>query len=180
MTVTGRHPLEDWSRISRAVPWLLLALCAWCFPFLALVPGEMINEMFHVVTPDDPSFRFWTQIWATGAAVLAITLTLVQSYGVMEKVQTTVIGLLLLSIGVACLASNPQWRSVIEGLFVPKAPTYPAWLLNKYTGAFSNRTPWVEITAIIGFIGGETYDYLGYVGCLREKSWGAIYGAYEI
>jgi Mn2+/Fe2+ NRAMP family transporter len=62
MTLTGRHPLEDWSRISRAVPWLLLALCTWCFPFLALVLGEMINEMFHVVTPDGPGFRFWTQI----------------------------------------------------------------------------------------------------------------------
>jgi Mn2+/Fe2+ NRAMP family transporter len=138
------------------------------------VLGEIVNEMFHVAAPQDQNFRLWTRIWATAAAILAITLTLIQGYGLMEKVQTTVIGLLLLSIGAACLASNPEWLAVVEGLFVPVAPQYGSWLIEKYPDAFANRTPWVEITAIIGFIGGGTYDYLGYVSCLREKSWGAI------
>ncbi len=106
--------------------------------------------------------------------MLAITLTLIQGYGVMEKVQTTVIGLLLLSIGAACLASKPEWLAVIEGMFTPTVPQYGSWLQQKYPEAFANRTAWVEVTAIIGFIGGGTYDYLGYIGCLREKSWGAI------
>ena len=178
ITLTGRHPLEDWARITRVIPWFLLILCLWCFPFLlsflALVLGEIINEMFHIAAPTDLNFRLWTRIWATAAALLAITLTLIQGYGVMEKVQTTVIGLLLLSIGAACLASNPDWLTVVESLFVPTAPQYGSWLIEKYPDAFANRTPWVEITAIIGFIGGGTYDYLGYVSCLREKSWGAI------
>mgnify|MGYP007096626210 CR=1 FL=1 len=178
ITLTGRHPLEDWARMSRAIPWMLLALCLWCFPFLlsflSLVLGEIINEMFHLAAPEDPAFRFWTRVWATAAAALAITLTLIQGYGLMEKVQTTVIGLLLLSIGAACLASSPEWLSVIEGMFVPTAPAYPPWLLEKYADKFADRSPWIEITAIIGFIGGGTYDYLGYVSCLREKSWGAI------
>ena len=178
MTLTGRHPLEDWGRITRWIPWLLLGLSLWCFPFLlsflSLVLGEIINEMFHVAAPDDPNFRHWTRIWATGATVLAITLTLIQGYGVMEKVQTAVIGLLLLSIGAACLASNPEWLAVIEGLFVPVSPRYEPWLIEKYPDKFAGRTAWVEITTIIGFVGGGTYDYLGYIGCLREKSWGAI------
>ncbi|MEZ6060606.1 MAG: Nramp family divalent metal transporter [Planctomycetaceae bacterium] len=178
ITLTGRHPMEDWARATRAVPWFLLVLCAWCFPFLlaflTLVLGEIINEMFHVAAPDDPGFRTWTRIWATASAVVAIILTLIQGYGVMEKVQTAVIGLLLICIGAACIASNPDWLAAIEGLFVPAAPSYASWLLEKYPDEFSNRTAWVETTAIIGFIGGGTYDYLGYVGCLREKSWGAI------
>jgi len=178
ITLTGRHPLEDWARISRWIPWLLIVLCLWCFPFLlsflALVLGEIINEMFHIATPDDPQFRFWTRVWATGAALLAITLTLIQGYGMMEKIQTTVIGLLLLSIGVATVIAKPDWLAALEGTLVPTTPTYTPWLLEKYGDTFAERTPWVEITAIIGFIGGGTYDYLGYIGCLREKSWGAV------
>ncbi len=178
ITLTGRHPMEDWSLATRAVPWFLLILCLWCFPFLlaflALVLGEIVNEMFHVATPDDAGFRTWTRIWATGAAVLAIVLTLIQGYGVMEKVQTAVVGILLLSIGAACIASNPDWLAAAEGLFIPSSPQYASWLLEKYPQEFSNRTPWVEVAAIIGFIGGGAYDYLGYVGCLREKTWGAI------
>jgi len=181
MTLTGRHPLEDWAginRITRVIPWLLLGLCLWCFPFLlsflALVLGEIMNEMFHIATPGDPSFLFWARVWATGAAVLAITLTVVQGYGAMEKVQTTVVGLLLMSIGSACLISRPDWMAALEGMFIPKTPAYSPWLLEKYSDKFADRTPWVEIMAIVGFIGGGTYDYLGYVGCLREKTWGAI------
>ncbi|MCH2213501.1 MAG: Nramp family divalent metal transporter [Fuerstiella sp.] len=178
ITLTGRHPLEDWARMTLWIPLLLLGMSLWCFPFLlsflSLVLGEIINEMFHVATPNDPDFRLWTRIWATGATVLAIALTLIQGYSLMEKVQTAVIGLLLLSIGAACLASNPDLLAVIQGLFVPVSPQYQPWLIEKYPEAFRDRTPWVEITTILGFVGGGTYDYLGYVSCLREKSWGAI------
>ena len=33
---------------------------------------------------------------------------------------------------------------------------------------------WVKVGVCLGAIGGGTYDYIGYVGCLREKKWGAI------
>lgn len=180
-TLTGQHPLEHWARFPGPPKWIpaaLTLLCLWCFPFLlaflTLVLGEIINEMFHVAAPGDPEFRLWTRIWATLGAVIAISLTLAQSYGVLEKVQTTVIGLLLASIGAACLASNPDWIAALTSLFTPSVPSYQPWVVQDYAESFANRTPWVEVTAIVGFIGGGTYDYLGYVGCLREKGWGGI------
>ncbi len=177
-TLTGHHPLEDWSRHAPCVPWFMLFLCLWCFPFLlaflTLVLGEIVNEMFYIASPDERGFWMWTRIWATAAAVVAIGLTWIQGYGVIEKVQTVVIGLLLVSIGAAAVAANPDWAQIVTGLFVPVSPEYEPWITEKYPESFANRTAWVEITAIIGFIGGGTYDYLGYIGCLREKTWGAI------
>jgi len=183
MTLTGEHPMEHWAKFPGPPKWIpivMVMLCLWCFPtllaFLCLVMGEIINDMFHVVGPDAaPEVRlFWTRIWATLGALVAITLTLLQSYGFIEKIQTAVVGLLLVSIGAACLASNPDWLQALIGTLVPRMPRYEPWVLEKYGDAFADRPPWVEITAIVGFIGGGSYDYLGYIGCLREKSWGAI------
>lgn len=179
ITLTGRHPIEDWARISKSIPWFLLILCAWCFPFLlsflGLALGQIVNDMFGLadIDSDPEKFRQYSRYWATLATLVAAGLTLIQAYGVMEKVQTFVIGLLLLCIGIATFAVNPEWLSVLEGLFVPSTPKYPDWMLARYQQAVKDSA-WVEITAIIGFIGGGTYDYLGYIGCLREKNWGAI------
>lgn len=182
MTLTGHHPLEHWAHFPgppKWIPIMMLVLSLWCFPpllaFLTLILGEIVNEMFHVVAPDQKDlFWFWARLWATIASIVAITLTLLQSYRVIETMQTVVVGLLLASIGAACIASNPDWIEALIGTFIPTVPEYPPWVLEKYTAAFTNRTAWIEAIAMVGFIGGGTYDYLGYVGCLREKAWGAI------
>jgi len=83
---------------------------------------------------------------------------------------------------VAVVASKPDWLAALVGMITPSVPRYDDWLLSKYP-AFAQRAPWVEVVAAVGALGGGTYDYLGYVGCLREKAWGAIgrgHGAYEI
>ena len=56
--------------------------------------------------------------------------------------------------------------------FVPRAPHYPDWV-----HAFEDivkDSEWAFVCICLGAVGGGTYDYLGYLGCYREKTWGAL------
>lgn len=109
--------------------------------------------------------------WATLAIATAVTLTCLQTYQLLERAQLAIVGVLLASLIVACLASSPDWSAVLAG-FVPRTPHYPQWAY-----AFEDvvkDSEWVFVSICLGAIGGGTYDYLGYLGCYREKSWGAI------
>jgi hypothetical protein len=37
----------------------------------------------------------------------------------------------------------------------------------------ASRTVWLEVAVLLGAVGGGVQDYTGYVGMMREKSWGA-------
>lgn len=181
ITLTGEHPLTHWGLLPGPRNWapmIIGALSILCFPFflgaLPLVLGELVNEATGVATAGDEEFAFWARTWATIATLIAILLTALQGYGLLERVQTAIVGLLLVSLMAACIAAQPAWLDVVQGALIPRIPEYDAWLLEKYSEQFSGRTPWVETIVYLGVIGGGTYDYLGYIGCLREKRWGAI------
>lgn len=181
ITLTGEHPMTHWGLLPGPRNWVpatigLLSLI--CFPFflgaLPLVLGELINEMFYVASPEDELFSVYARVWGTVAALVAIFLTWRQSYGLLETVQVFLVGMLLISMMAACVASNPDWFSAFIGSVFPVVPQYQDWVLQKYPDNFKDRTPWIEVITYLGALGGGTYDYIGYVGCLREKSWGAI------
>jgi hypothetical protein len=52
-------------------------------------------------------------------------------------------------------------------------PAYDGWVVAQYPD-IARRPPWVEIMTFVGAVGGGTYDYLGYLGMLREKAWGML------
>ena len=54
------------------------------------------------------------RVWGTAFAILAIAITMVQSYGALEKVQTLVVSVLLLSILTAAAAARSRtgWPSL--------------------------------------------------------------------
>jgi hypothetical protein len=54
----------------------------------------------------------------------------------------------------------------------PVWPAYPAWVVSAYP-EMAARPPLLEICVLLGTVGGGVQDYLGYVGCMREKEWGA-------
>jgi Mn2+/Fe2+ NRAMP family transporter len=98
---------------------------------------------------------------------------MIQSYGSLEKFQTIVVSVLLLSILTAAAASQPDWLAVLMGTIVPKIPAYEPWLVSKYP-AVAARSAIVEMGVYLGAIGGGTQDYFGYIGMLREKAWGLM------
>jgi hypothetical protein len=178
MTLTGVHPMTHWGYIpgpKNWVPWFFAILSIACFPFwlsgLPLMIGKTLNWIFGI-SAEDPNFLMYARFWGTGTVLVAITLTWLQTYGVLEKVQTVIVGLLLLSMLAACFASRPDWMAVVAGM-VPNLPDYAPWIGEKYPKIAATPV-WAEVGLYLGAIGGGTYDYLGYIGCLREKKWGLI------
>ena len=159
------------------MPIVIGVLSLLCFPFwLAGLPrifGEIINWVFSLGTESDAHFVLLARIWGSVSIVVAVTLTCLQTYDILEKAQTAIVALLLLSLAAATLASRPDWLEALFGTFLPIVPDYEPWIRTKFS-KIAERPPWVEITVYLGAIGGGTYDYIGYIGCLREKAWGAI------
>jgi hypothetical protein len=91
----------------------------------------------------------------------------------LERFQTVTIGVLLGCTFVAVGAARPDWLATLQGMIIPTLPKYEDWVIDSYP-AIAGRPTWVEIATYLGAIGGGTYDYVGYIGFLREKAWGAI------
>jgi hypothetical protein len=69
---------------------------------------------------------------------------------------------------------GPNLLAIVSGLLVPRVPDFPDWLLSspEYTREFQGRSPWLEVSLYLTAVGGGAYDYIGYIGMLREKGWG--------
>ena len=113
------------------------------------------------------------RFWGTAFVMVAVTLTMIQSYGALERTQTIIVGILLICILLATFAAKPDWLAALWGMLVPSLPVYPAWVFSKYP-AVGVRSPWIELGTYLGAIGGGTQDYFGYIGMLREKAWGLM------
>jgi len=188
ITLTGQHPLASWNNVAGLRGWFPLfvaALSVLCCPFwlggLPKMLGSLVNWMVGI--PDgeglaDSSVRehydLMVKVWGTGFVMVAITLTLLQTYALLERVQGIIVGLLLVSILAAAVAANPDLLAILLGSVVPTVPAYPSWALEKYPGDFGTRHMLVELTIYVGALGGGTQDYIGYVGILREKGWGMM------
>ncbi|MEE3180370.1 MAG: hypothetical protein VX288_00545, partial [Planctomycetota bacterium] len=114
ITLTGEHPLRSWNRLPLLrgwFPWMIAGISILCFPlWLGGLPpmlGQLVNWIVGI--PDgtgiadpkeavvaDVAFQFWVKIWGTAFVLVAVSITLLQSYKLLEKVQTLLVGLLLL------------------------------------------------------------------------------------
>ena len=54
-----------------------------------------------------------------------MTLTMVQSYGALERMQTVIVGILLATILLAMLVSQPDWLAALYGSVVPSIHALP-------------------------------------------------------
>lgn len=183
MVLSGQHPMTHWARLpgpSGWVPGLIGALSLVCFPFflagLPLMIGKTINWMLGW-EGSDVQLLFYARNWGTLCIVVAATLTWIQSYGVLERVQTVVVGILLFSVLAAFFASGPDWVQAIAGTFWPGVPDHPEWMIASADPDIQQivrQSTWAWVGLFLGAIGGGTYDYIGYLGCFRERRWGAI------
>ncbi len=171
ITLTGEHPMDRWAHFPGPKGWfpfLIGALSIACFPFwLSFLPsllGTLTNWMFGFGDH---------RVWGTFFIALAIALTIMGGYDVLEKAQTIIVALLIISILFSVFYFQPDWLAVLKGSFIPSLPDYAPWIFQKYPEVAS-RPVWVEAIVYVGAIGGGTYDYIGYVGLLREKDWGVL------
>ena len=171
ITLTGQHPMDTWAHFPGPrgwFPFLMAFLSIACFPFwLAFLP-TLLGTLCNWITGFGDHHA-----WATFWIVLFVILTYVGKYSILERVQLTVITLMLVAILFSVFYFKPDWVAVLFGTFIPRVPEYAPWIIEKYPGVAA-RPPWVEAVTYIGAIGGGTYDYIGYVGLLREKDWGML------
>ena len=178
LVVTGYHPMESWAYLPGPRSWcplLIGILSLACFPFWLSGLPKMLGQITNWITGLQKYEGAQTieRTWATFYIAVAVTVTLLQTYGFLEKAQTVILVILLVSILAAVFASKPDWLAALVGAVKPTIPRYPAWVEHAYPKVAA-RPPWVEIGTYMGALGGGTYDYLGYVGMLREKGWGML------
>ncbi len=186
ITLTGEHPLVAWAKLPGPPMWfpLLIAL-----PAVVLMPvafsaiPEMLAGFVHRVlgmamqgsaVGPYAHMEFWVNVWAAAVLVMCLTMALGSSYVVLERVSIVVLGAIVLGVGISVIVIGPQLAELLSGLFLPRRPVYPDWLLQnpRYAAEFQSRSPWLEVSIYLGAVGGGAYDYIGYVGMLREKKWG--------
>ncbi len=171
MTLTGEHPMERWAYLPGPRAWfpLLIAVPSLiCFPFIVSGLATLLGILTKwIVGFGDP--YYWGLIFIAGT----VAITLLQTYSVLEKVQTALVLLLVVCIIIATLSVKPDWPAVVVGVFLPQLKPYEPWLIEQFPHVAA-RPPWVEAVTYMGAIGGGTYDYIGYLGLLREKNWGML------
>ena len=176
-TLTGEHPIERWKYLPGPqgwAVWLLTGITLLCFPlWLSGLPKMLGGLTVWIFDLGEAGFWGDARIWGTGFVVAAITLTLVQTYAALERMQTIIVALLLIGILVAALVLQPDWLAILLGTLVPSMPTFEPWVAARYP-AIAARSTWVEMGTYLGAIGGGTQDYFGYIGMLKEKSWGLL------
>ncbi len=178
ITLTGEHPIESWRYLPGPQGWavvLLSAMTILCFPLWLSGLPKMLGGLVVWIGGLEGGTDLWSdgRVWGTLFAAAAILLTLVQSYGALERTQTVIVGVLLLFILLATFACRPDWLAALQGSLVPSLPAYQPWVSAKYP-AIAGRSPWLELGTYLGAIGGGTQDYFGYIGMLREKGWGLL------
>ena len=177
MTLTGEHPIERWKHLpgpqSWAV-WVLSVLTILCFPlWLSGLPKMLGGLSVWIAGLEGVPIWGDARVWGTAFVIAAVTLTMVQSYGALERMQTVIVGIMLATILMATLVSQPDWLAALYGSVVPSIPQYQPWIVSKYP-LVAARSTWVELGTYLGAIGGGTQDYFGYIGMLREKAWGLL------
>ncbi len=178
LVVTGYHPMESWAHLPGPRSWcpiLIGILSVVCFPFwlsgLPKMLGQIVNWISGLQKHENTETL--ERLWATFFIGVAVTITLLQTYRFLEKAETVVLVILLISVLAAVFACRPDWLAALTGAVKPAIPEYQAWVKDSYPNV-AQRAPWVEVITYMGALGGGTYDYLGYVGMLREKGWGML------
>ena len=175
ITLTGEHPLERWKYLPGPrgwVVWVFAAITVLCFPlWLSGLPKMLGGLAVWVLGLEDVGFWNDPRVWGTIFVVVAVTLTMIQSYAALERTQTILVAFFLACILAAAVVIRPDWLAVLMGAVVPHLPVYEPWVHLKYPGV-ALRSPWIEVGTYLGAIGGGTQDYFGYIGILREKRWG--------
>lgn len=170
MVVTGEHPMTRWATIFPGPKgWFPLVFGATS---IAVVPSWVSGLGLGIGDLIAESTFGTGAAWATFLIVLSLVLAWVGGYDRLEKAQTVIVGFMLLAVAVSVVVLRPDWLGALAGL-VPTIPEYAGWLEADYP-EIAARSPWLEVGAYLGAIGGGTYDYIAYTGLLREKKWGMV------
>ena len=184
ITLTGEHPLVGWARprwlpvlpLLIAVPAVLLMPLA--FSAIPEILGGFIGQLsgWQFASPslwwEDEEFQI--NVWTTLVMAVCLALAMASSYKLLERVSALVLGAIIVCVTIAVVRLGPNLIELLGGLLVPRVDPFPQWLLSDvdYADEFRGRSPWLEVSLYLSAVGGGAFDYIGYIGMLREKRWG--------
>lgn len=174
LVLAGEHPMAAWARFPGPrgwVPGLIAAVAVISFPLWIAALSDAVGSICIWVTGIGAGHWWGRPFWGSAVILATMALTLVQTYDVLERVSFAFLALKILFVLAACLVVRPDWLAALLGL-LPRLPEYPAWAVATYP-ELATRPPILEIATLLGTVGGGVQDYIGYVGCVREKRWGA-------
>ena len=185
ITLCGEHPIVGWTKMPGPPLWfpLLIAVPAVllmpvAFSAIPEILGGFIHRLSGVSERESAigawnPLEFWINTWSSIVLCVCVTLAVVSSYDLLERVSLIVLGVMVTCIVAAVAVLGPDLRDLLGGLFVPHVGDFPEFLQRpEYAKEFHNRSPWLEVALYLSAVGGGAYDYIGYVGMLREKRWG--------
>lgn len=175
LVLTGEHPVRAWSRIPGPRAWVakLIGVVSFAaFPLWVAALSDALGSLCIWITGVGEGASWGRPLWGAAVILTATTLSFIQTYGVVERISTLILTLKIGLILVAVVVVKPDWAAALWGGIAPRIPDYPPWVLAGYPD-FAGRTVFLEMAVLLGAVGGGVQDYIGYVGFLREKNWGA-------
>jgi Mn2+/Fe2+ NRAMP family transporter len=175
LVLAGEHPLESWARFPgprRWVPILVGTIAVVSFPLWVAALTDAVSSLLVWITGAGAGNAWGRPLWGTLLILLAMAANLVQTYTIVERVSAVILALKILFVFVAVVIVSPDWLAALAGTFVPRLPAYEPWVASAYPDVAA-RAAWLEVAVLLGTVGGGVQDYIGYVGFMREKRWGA-------
>lgn len=185
LTLTGEHPMMAWNKTP---------ILRWWFPifFIAIPTFFTMPILFSGISEtigyyalrllnvnfSDKTIGVWNYQELIGniAATVILTgcfiLSIITNLKILEKISILVLAVLLISLLAAVVVLQPNLLEIVKGLIPGVVPDYEPWVTQKYADTIASHSKWSEMALYLTAVGGGTYDYLGYVGLIREKKWG--------
>jgi len=175
LVLTGEHPMQAWASLPGPRAWLpslIGGVAIISFPLWVAALTDAVASLLVWVTGWGAQSAWGRPAWSTAIILTAMTLSVIQTYNVVERVSTAFLALKVFFIVVAILVIRPDWISVIAGFVTPRLPEYQPWVAQQYPDIALQPAAY-HLAVFLGVIGGGVQDYVGYVGLMREKNWGA-------
>ena len=142
IVLTGEHPLRAWSRIPGPRAWvakLVGTVSIIAFPMWMAALSDALASLCIWITGIGGGSSWGRPLWGTAIILMATTLSLIQTYNLVERVSTLILVLKMGLILLAILVVKPDWAAALRGLLVPHIPAYEPWVTAKYPD-FMGRT----------------------------------------
>ena len=175
LVLTGEHPMQAWASLPGPRAWLptlIGGVAIISFPLWVGALTDAVASLCVWVTGWGQGVSWGRPAWSTAIILTAMSLSVVQTYNVVERVSTAFLSLKVFFIVVAIIVIRPDWIAALAGLVMPRLPEYEPWVAQRYPD-IAAQAPLFHLAVFLGVIGGGVQDYVGYVGMIREKNWGA-------
>lgn len=175
LVLTGEHPMQAWARLPGPRAWLpalIGGVAVVSFPLWVAALTDAVASLCLWVTGWGAGAAWGRPLWSTAIILAAMLLSVVQTYNVVERISTGFLILKVAFIFIAIVVIKPDWLAALAGLVTPRLPDYQPWVAERYPD-IASKAAIFHVAVFLGVIGGGVQDYVGYVGFMREKKWGA-------